>query len=275
MSYYPMPPSELSDVKAFLSTAPEVNSHLMTLIQRRSTNTDSLSIWIKKSPLLVGVAAYYESSMIIYEEPTYSKIHQDDLRFLIQYLKPTSIGGPKSLVESLNDLIDQSSLDITWVSVLMPKSPDYYLKSFSKESSIRLEAYSLSNLNEKITLQNSVFNLQIPLNHIGTKDLLVDGTLRGYVIRHHGIIVATGEWLDKHPQYGLILGVATDCAHRRKHYAQQIVIRLCLDIISHNKMPILRYNDPGAGKLYANLGFHDVAEFAFARLLATPPKKDD
>lgn len=55
-------------------------------------------------------------------------------------------------------------------------------------------------------------------------------------------------------------GIFTLSSYRGQQLAQDCVINLCNDIIKQDKLPILFWNNPSAGKLYQRLGFEKIGE---------------
>lgn len=261
---------EYDALASLLNEAPEINAHMITMLIKHGFQNEHMQTWVRfKGAMMVAVCAIFRDSAIIYERerPSYK-----DLIDLIKWHSFKSISGPSYVIYELMSQLTFKSVEHTTVARLDS------LAGLNVEQSalfdgvgihhrnlclaLNLEPYTQEDLVEKIILQNEVFNLNVPTDHQGIHHLFEKKILRGYLIREKGEVVAVGEWLNNHPVFGQILGIATHKNHRRKHYAYCISEKICEDIVIRGKTPLLRYENQAAGGLYHKLGFVDVGGFS-------------
>lgn len=113
---------------------------------------------------------------------------------------------------------------------------------------------------------NDLFNFQAGIEEFSLTEAsresfgqeIINGSGRFYYIKDKDKVVATAALTAENSLNGMIIGVATDAAYRRKGYAKNCVASLCSEMIAENKSVILFYNNPDAGRLYKELGFKDI-----------------
>lgn len=253
-----------------LNEAPEINAHFTTMLIRHGFQNEHMQTWVRfKGAMMIAACAIYRESAIVYERerPSYK-----DVLDLLNWHTVKSISGPSYVIYELMSQRTFKSVEHTTVARLdslaglnVDQSAIFDEGGIHHRNlclALHLEPYKKEDLKEKIILQNQVFDLKVPVDHQGIHHLFDKKILRGYLIRENDEVVATGEWLNNHPTFGHILGIATHKNYRRKHYAYCISEKLCEDIVIRGKTPLLRYENQAAGALYHQLGFVDIGEFS-------------
>lgn len=257
---------EHDQVLAFLEEAPEINAHLMTLLLRYGFDSLIFPVWIRQwGGEIVGVFCIINDSAIVYEAPQTQYPHVLDF---LRWRALKALTGPGALVSWLSSQLAHRKCDITHVSRLDSslaiealESSHFKGSTESIKPEMPLQPFTRYMLQDKIALQNDVFQLQIDPFHEGIHQMFEKGMLKGYAIYDGNLLAACGEWLDEHPEYGMIAGIATKPEYRRQGMAQRISIQLSLDILALGKTPLLRYSNEDAGRLYHKLGYYDIGDF--------------
>ncbi len=252
-----------SDVMKFIDEAPEYNAHMQAALIRHGFPNSSLKIWaLHEKKRIAGVIVILNESAIVYEPQSSNFRHLLDF-FSWNHVR--AITGPRYLTDVIRAYVEEKKYDVTTIARLDSLQSIRQIK----EERLReinsnlpyLEGYNLLNIKEKIILQNHVFDMDVDIYHEGIYQLLEAKALNGYMIRVQGRVVAVGEWLNQHPVFGLIVGIATHEEYRNRHFALGISISLCEEIVHMGKIPLLRYSNPIAGQLYHKMGFVDIGDF--------------
>lgn len=263
---------EHDQVLAFLEEAPEINAHLMTLLLRYGFDSLIFPVWIRQwGGELVGVFCIINDSAIVYEA---TQAHYTHVLDFLRWRNLKALTGPGELVVWLSQQLPHRKCDITHVSRLDNSLAIEAIEAIEAfEATVpnktelcarppmALQPFTRYMLKDKIALQNDVFQLQIDPFHEGIHQMFEKGMLKGYAFYVDKLLVACGEWLDEHPEYGMIAGIATRPEYRRQGMAQRISIQLSLDILKAGKTPLLRYSNEDAGRLYHKLGYYDIGDF--------------
>lgn len=250
---------DLGNVLQLIAQAPEMNAHLSTILMRYGITAPSAPVFVYyEHSSLRGLACLINGGAIVYES---GNLAYHPLLNLLVAQGVKSVTGPAQILLWLQGQLKRPSLGLNTTLELTT------LAIYEGQGPVELSTlwyprpYTRGILSEKIQLHNEVFSLKIPLDHEGIYQLFDQGRLKGYVIHSEGRLLACGEWLDEHPDFGLIVGIATDSAFRRRGLAQAISEHLLNDILSAQKVPLLRYSDFRAQYLYKKLGFKPIGEF--------------
>jgi predicted GNAT family acetyltransferase len=88
------------------------------------------------------------------------------------------------------------------------------------------------------------------------------GICRYFVLRKNGKIVTQAYTTIESKKYATLGGIVTRNGYRRQGLASLVVSCICEDILKDNKIPNLFYSNADAGRVYENLGFVPVYDYA-------------
>lgn len=239
-------------ISRLLKTAEEVNFNFMTLLLTQGVNNDQIETFVyEKNKKIVGAIAFFNHASHVYasEEEAYTMALP-----LLKERQLTGISGPFEGIDLLSKHLTHQRV---WRTVVCRMD---HLVALEMPELKRVEALTLETIEEKYTLQNQVFDIQVNPKTPLVKALLQAKILRGYLIKEAGKIVSVGDWICEHPRLGNIVGIATLPPYRGKHYARAITQVICQDIMDMGLVPVLRYDTPQAKTLYHHMGFYDVCE---------------
>ena len=93
-----------------------------------------------------------------------------------------------------------------------------------------------------------------------------DGSGRVYYIENEaGQIISVAQTAAECSAGAVIIGVATDSNYRKQGLMRQCMSALCKDLLDDDKVPVLFYSNPEAGRIYQDLGFEKVGNWKIIR----------
>ncbi|RXV60032.1 GNAT family N-acetyltransferase [Fusibacter sp. A1] len=252
--YHLVTKEEYGDLAKFLYGSPELNVNFTSLLITHGFLNQSITTWVRSAGgRLTGACSIYEGVAYVFER---EGMDHDPLLSLLIGRKLRAITGPCHLITGLAEKMEHQRV---WITHLMRLD---HLNELGAVDSCPIQPLQLEDIAGKILVQNDAFELKIDPEDEKQRMLFDLKLLKGYVAKMDGKVVAAGEWTSSHPIYGTLVGIATLPEYRRNHCAQAISVQLCKDIISAGKTPVLRYDNPAAGRLYEKIGFVFVADYA-------------
>lgn len=114
----------------------------------------------------------------------------------------------------------------------------------------------ITDMDRIIEFYKEVFQGFTPRELMAEKYL--NDTGRGYYIEKDGKIVSIAQSSYEQDNSAIIVGVATIPEYRNEGLATQCLVKLCQELVEEGKVLYLQYDNPSAGRIYKELGFHDT-----------------
>ena len=209
------------------------------------------------------------SSVVLkfYESMTLSLSGSSDIDELIPFVrKGRALAGEKSAVSQFQPILEGGSYREQYFSHLSAgnSSPDAPVKDVSLARPEDCE--------ELFGLQMTI--KEFDMDESGKEvycDALLSGTGRIAFLRKEGLIVSSASSVAEYSGGAMIVAVATRPSHRKKGYATACLKVLCRSLLDEGKEPSLFYDNPGAGRIYRNLGFETAGFWAMGTIRREDP----
>lgn len=246
-------------LEAIKSSASE-NCFLFGDIENFSMDDDFLDIWrVVKEGKTTSILLRYFKSYIVY---SIDSRDYKDIAHIINSDKDTQIvSGLETTLKDLSKFISFKSIK------------NMYLAELNKETYKNTES-KITPKRATVKDLDSVFNFECSIEEFSMKKDDMEAFSKGvktdtgriYFIEKEGKVVSTAGLTAENSVNGMVIGVATDPAHRREGLAKCCVNKLCKEMVSENKSVLLFYDNPDAGKLYKSLGFVDINRWSMAKM---------
>ncbi|MEF9893587.1 MAG: GNAT family N-acetyltransferase [Anaerorhabdus sp.] len=182
---------------------------------------------------------------------SYTKeVDEEFVHNVIKEYKIVNVNGEQSCIDTL---------DLTGM-----KNDDCYFCKMVKTPETSNEAIEIATVDDVEKIKE-VIKVVFDQDSPGMKKSIEDKTGRTYFLKKDSKIVSVASSTAETKGLAMIVGVATLPEYRGLGYASEIMKKLCMDLLSEDKVPCLFYNNPAAGRIYHRIGFEDIGRWALRR----------
>ena len=241
----------------FLAKDGALNLFFMADLENFGMESRRHSFWgqYRKGRLCSVVLRFYESMTLSLSESS----DQDEL---IPFLrKGRFLAGERGAVSRFKSILKPESYRESYFSHLSS------LKGVSGPPVKDVAMASPEDCEDLFDLQMTI--KEFDMDESGKEvycDALLSGTGRIAFIRKEGKAVSSASSVAEYSGGAMIVAVATGPGYRKKGYATACLQALCRSLLDEGKEPSLFYDNPGAGRIYRNLGFETAGFWAMGTI---------
>ena len=259
--------AEKEALLSFLRQAPELNLFLIGDIEFYGFEQDFQTVYLSDTAHYETVILRYLSNLVVFSLTNdYTKA---DIDAIIERHQITFCNAPLSNATHLHSLIkdryDYRPTSMARMTSTAHLDADNGKASLSTVDDIPDVVDAMNLIDEFSHTRKEPRDKRIA--HVTKK--YTDGFATAFIIRENGKVVAHAEATAQSKLAAMVVGVYTVPGARHQGYASQVVSALCRHLLSHQKVPVLFFDNPQAATIYHRLGFVDFATWVMMPLKET------
>ncbi|NLP00191.1 MAG: GNAT family N-acetyltransferase [Clostridiaceae bacterium] len=243
----------------YLDKGGSINTTLLSYIEKYGFEKDFQDFWLYNdgSDSILAVLMRHFNSLYVYCEDSF--FDAEELGSFISFIGPEIISGKRDIINSISLFTDDMFLEPSTHMVL--ENTDK-LKTCTMVEKARLDdCRELAGLIFSIPDFAKFYHSSKEIES-GIRRRMEMGICRYFVLRKNGKIVTQAYTTIESKKYATLGGIVTRNGYRRQGLASLVVSCICEDILKDNKIPNLFYSNADAGRVYENLGFVPVYDYA-------------
>lgn len=127
---------------------------------------------------------------------------------------------------------------------------------------VQVQKAGVNDIGRIITLHSQIPEFsEAPRNPMSMKRAMEKGVARTFFIEEDNQLVASASTTAENSYAGMVVGVCTLEAYKRRGYATKCLTRLTREVLQEGKALCLFYDNPEAGKIYKRLGYVDIGKW--------------
>ena len=252
--------ADADNVLQYLTADHDYNAFMIGDIINYGYDSDSVEVWgqFSAADTLDAVLLRYDNFFLFSTQPP-GRDWRAFLPLITSYLKLESISGRPQTIEPLANILQRECCVKTYMQlgVLSSIQP-------------RLTEVELATTGDAALIDALLVSVEfgfLPGEIIERYQRTVErGEARYFVVRRDGKIVACAATAAECAQSAVIVSVCCRPEYRRRGYAEACMYKLCTTLVAEGKQLYLFYENPAAGKLYEQLGFVAIGEWAMIEM---------
>lgn len=250
-------------VLSFLSGEPSINLFIIGDIEAFGFQEEFQTLWgqFTEDGVLEGILLrFYESYIPYFTDPKFDISEFNNI--IVSSTGRTMLSGKESVVRKFDKVLPAHNIKSTYFCELRNPDPldhcDYPIpiKKAVEEDAERV--HELINQIEEFQLADTVDKI---------KQKISTGTGRIYYIENeNGEMVSIAQTAAENSKSAMVVGVATLPEYRCRGYMRMCLTKLCKDVMSEGRTLCLFYDNPKAGRIYHQLGFENIDNWAMVSM---------